>query len=85
MRRVAFVTQKGGSGKCTLAACLAVAAREAGERVFLIDLDPLHSLSGWTRARGDGTTPSCSTNAPPRGGTPASRSAWRRCRRSACS
>jgi len=51
MRRVAFVTQKGGAGKSTLAACLAVAAREAGERVFLIDLDPLQSLSGWARTR----------------------------------
>jgi chromosome partitioning protein len=51
MRRVAFVTQKGGAGKSTLAACLAVAAREAGERVFLIDLDPLQSLIGWARER----------------------------------
>lgn len=51
MRRIAFVTQKGGAGKSTLAACLAVAASAAGERVFLIDLDPLQSLSGWGRAR----------------------------------
>jgi chromosome partitioning protein len=57
MRRVAFVTQKGGSGKSTLAACLAVAAREAGERVFLIDLDPLQSLKGWARARGEDDIP----------------------------
>jgi chromosome partitioning protein len=52
MRTIAFVTQKGGSGKSTLAACLAVAAHEKGERVFLIDTDPLMSLSKWAKARG---------------------------------
>ena len=57
MRRVAFVTQKGGAGKSTLAACLAVAAKESGERVFLIDLDPLQSLSGWARTREDDDIP----------------------------
>jgi len=57
MRRVAFVTQKGGAGKSTLAACIAVAAREAGERVFLIDLDPLQSLTGWGRARDSDDVP----------------------------
>jgi chromosome partitioning protein len=51
MRTIAFVTQKGGSGKSTLAACLAVAAHEKGERVFLIDTDPLMSLSKWAKAR----------------------------------
>ena len=40
MRTIAFVTQKGGSGKSTLASSLAVTAMEAGERVFIIDLDP---------------------------------------------
>ncbi|MEA2840087.1 MAG: chromosome partitioning protein [Methylobacteriaceae bacterium] len=53
MRTIAFVTQKGGSGKSTLAACLAVAAHEKGERVFLIDTDPLMSLSKWATARGE--------------------------------
>jgi chromosome partitioning protein len=51
------VTQKGGSGKSTLAACLAVAAHEKGERVFLIDTDPLMSLSKWAKARGDKDIP----------------------------
>ncbi len=51
MQRIAFVTQKGGSGKSTLAACLAVAAMEAGEKVFLIDLDPLRSLTLWAETR----------------------------------
>ncbi|MBB4198374.1 ATPase [Rhodoblastus sphagnicola] len=63
MRRVAFVTQKGGSGKSTLAVCLAVAAREAGERVFLIDLDPLQSLSGWARTRETNDIPVVATPA----------------------
>jgi chromosome partitioning protein len=53
MRTIAFVTQKGGSGKSTLAACLAIAAHEKGERVFLIDTDPLMSLSKWAKARGE--------------------------------
>lgn len=55
MRTVAMVTQKGGSGKSTLSACLAVAAQEAGERVFLIDMDPQKSLTKWCHRRGDRT------------------------------
>jgi len=47
MHVVALVNQKGGSGKSTLTACLAVAARETGERVFLIDMDPQKSLTKW--------------------------------------
>jgi len=47
MRKIAIVTQKGGAGKSTLAVCLAVAAREAGENVCLIDLDPMGSLTNW--------------------------------------
>lgn len=53
MRTIAFVTQKGGAGKSTLASSVAVAARAAGERVFVIDLDPLQTLVAWARARGD--------------------------------
>lgn len=51
MRIIAFVTQKGGAGKSTLASCVAVAARAAGERVFIIDLDPLQTLVKWASAR----------------------------------
>lgn len=51
MRTIAFVTQKGGAGKSTLASSIAVAARRAGERVFIIDLDPLQSLVKWSNAR----------------------------------
>ncbi len=51
MHIVAFVTQKGGAGKSTLASNLAVAAHLAGERVFICDLDPLQSLVKWSRLR----------------------------------
>lgn len=40
MHVLAFVTQKGGSGKSTIASSMAIAAHEAGERVFIIDMDP---------------------------------------------
>jgi chromosome partitioning protein len=51
MKVISFVTQKGGAGKSTLAACLAVAAEAAGERVFLLDLDPQGSLTSWRKTR----------------------------------
>jgi len=47
MKTIALVTQKGGSGKTTLAASLAVAAVEAGENVIALDLDPQGSLAAW--------------------------------------
>lgn len=51
MRTIAFVTQKGGAGKSTLASSVAVAARAAGERVFIFDLDPLQTLVKWASSR----------------------------------
>jgi chromosome partitioning protein len=51
MRAFAFVTQKGGSGKSTVAASLAVAAGEQGARVFLLELDRQGTLSDWAEAR----------------------------------
>ena len=51
MRTLTLVTQKGGAGKTTLAASLAVAAAEAGERVIALDLDPQGSLASWGDAR----------------------------------
>lgn len=44
--------QKGGAGKTTLAAQLAVAWAETGKRVALVDIDPQGSLAAWDRARG---------------------------------
>ena len=57
MRTIAFVSQKGGCGKSTLAACLAVAAQEAGERVFVLDLDPKKSIVRWGSKRNDPNLP----------------------------
>ena len=53
MRTIAFVSQKGGSGKSTIASSLAIAAAEAGERVFVFDMDPQASLVKWAKVRGD--------------------------------
>lgn len=51
MRSIAFLSQKGGSGKTTLAVHIAVAAEASGERVILIDTDPQGSATAWTQAR----------------------------------
>lgn len=51
MKVIAFVTQKGGAGKTTLACCLAVAAEAAGEKVFMLDMDPQETLSSWAKSR----------------------------------
>src|ERR1700686_1090153 len=51
MRTVALLTQKGGAGKTTLTASLAVAAASASERVIALDLDPQASLVRWGKRR----------------------------------
>src|SRR5262245_31173540 len=51
MHVIAFLSQKGGSAKTTLAVPAAVAAQEAGERVILIDTDPQGSAQAWARVR----------------------------------
>ena len=51
MKTLAFMTQKGGTGKTTLAASMAIAAQEAGERVYMVDLDPQGSLTAWHNRR----------------------------------
>jgi chromosome partitioning protein len=51
MHSVAFLSQKGGSGKTTLAVHVAVAASEAKEKVILIDTDPQGSAADWGIAR----------------------------------
>ena len=53
MRTVALVTQKGGSGKSTLSASLAVEAQANRETVFLVDMDPQKSLTTWAENRND--------------------------------
>lgn len=51
MKKIAFLAQKGGSGKTTLAVHTAVAATEAGESVVVIDTDPQKSATVWGDAR----------------------------------
>jgi chromosome partitioning protein len=51
MQVIAFVGQKGGTGKSTLALNLAVTAMAAGERVAIIDLDPQRTAGTWREAR----------------------------------
>jgi chromosome partitioning protein len=57
MRSIALLTQKGGAGKTTLAASLAVAAAAAGESVIALDLDPQASLMRWGDRRRLVSTP----------------------------
>ena len=51
MRTIALVTQKGGTGKSSLAVSLAVAAQEAGQKVYIIDLDPQATAKKWYERR----------------------------------
>lgn len=51
MRVIAFVTQKGGSGKTTLCLHLAVAAEAAGARALIVDLDPQGTAEAWYQDR----------------------------------
>jgi len=48
---ITVAQQKGGSGKTTLAATLAVGFRRLGARVALLDTDPQGSLGRWFMAR----------------------------------
>jgi chromosome partitioning protein len=51
MRVIAFVTQKGGSGKSTLTFCCGVRAEETGKRVLLLDMDPQATTELWYQDR----------------------------------
>jgi chromosome partitioning protein len=52
MRIISMTSQKGGSGKSTLTASLAVAAAKDKETVLAIDLDPQATLKKWGDRRG---------------------------------
>lgn len=47
MRTITFASQKGGTGKSTLAIGLAVAAMEDGESAFILETDPQGTISNW--------------------------------------
>ncbi|ETW11013.1 cobyrinic acid a,c-diamide synthase [Roseivivax marinus] len=51
MKTIMTSSQKGGSGKTTMALNLAVAAAKDGNRVIAFDLDPQQSLRAWWQAR----------------------------------
>ena len=55
MQTLAFFSQKGGSGKTTLAIHAAVVAQESGQRVVLIDCDPQESAARWGISREQAT------------------------------
>jgi chromosome partitioning protein len=51
MRTIAFVTQKGGSGKSTLCINLSIAAQEAGRSVCILEMDRQATVSEWAENR----------------------------------
>lgn len=53
MKTLAILSQKGGTGKTTLALHLAVAAERAGYPVAVLDLDPQSSATAWGDSRSD--------------------------------
>jgi chromosome partitioning protein len=48
---ITIAQQKGGAGKTTVAAHLAVAMQQKGRRVAVVDIDPQGSLGYWHRVR----------------------------------
>ena len=63
MRVISLVSLKGGVGKSTLAAALAVRAARESKRVAMVDLDPQASLDAWWKRRGKGENPTIFGNA----------------------
>jgi chromosome partitioning protein len=51
MKTLAVISRKGGSGKTTVSVSLALAARQAGLKVVLADIDPLQSAAEVIRSR----------------------------------
>jgi chromosome partitioning protein len=51
MKVIVLASQKGGAGKTTLTAHLAIAAENDGARSVLIDTDPQASLAAWWKER----------------------------------
>ncbi len=55
MKTLSLISQKGGSGKTTLALSLATIAEQAGYSTVLIDLDPQQSAKSWSDHRNSDT------------------------------
>lgn len=64
MIAIALIAQKGGVGKTTLAAAVAVAHQRAGAQASLVDLDQQGSAAAWSRLRGN-EPPEVTTAHPP--------------------
>ena len=57
MKTIAIISQKGGTGKTTLAIHLAVSASRAGLVSLVVDTDPQATASTWHSWRGDNSEP----------------------------
>ena len=55
MKVLTIANRKGGAGKSTCAAHLAVAATNSGLKAILIDMDPQKTLEGWWQKREEDT------------------------------
>jgi chromosome partitioning protein len=51
VKTIAFISQKGGSGKSTLTVHMGVAASQGRRKVAIVDTDPQESTAMWHRAR----------------------------------
>jgi chromosome partitioning protein len=51
LKTITVLSRKGGAGKTTVAVSLALAARQAGLKVILVDTDPLRSAAEVVRSR----------------------------------
>jgi chromosome partitioning protein len=56
MKTLAVLSRKGGAGKTTVSLSLALAARQAGLKVVVADVDPLHSAGEVMRTRPEATS-----------------------------
>ena len=51
MRSIVLATQKGGSGKSTIAIALAIAATQEGQKVVILDTDAQATVANWASRR----------------------------------